>query len=234
MAQIANLFCCTFTKNLQVEFSQRLIESNDWATYLLLASFVLFALSKYFYPKRFHEFSMLPLTNQYFFVHGKNDEINHPFNIMLFVAQVICVSIFVFLLFRVFNPAEIEKNEWLFLQICTAYSVFVLIKFSLEKIIANIFSVDELINHYLYQKLSYRNFLAILLFVANLIFLYIYQPQPLAMLIFCSAIVLFNAIALLYSYKKNGKVILHNFFYFILYLCALEISPYIILYKTFV
>ncbi len=217
-----------------MDFSERLIASTDWATYLLAACFILFALSKYFYPKRFHEFSLLPITNQYFFVHGKNDELNHPFNIMLFVVQILCVSIFVFLLFKVLNPLEVQKNEWLFLQICTAYTVFVLIKFSLEKIVANIFSMDQLINNYLYQKLSYRNFLGILFFVGNLIFLYVYPPTAFALLLFGSSALALNAIALLYSYKKNGKLILSNFFYFILYLCALEISPYIILYKTFV
>ena len=222
-----------YQKNCKVDFSIRLIESTDWATYLLVACFILFALSKYFYPKRFHEFALLPLTNQYFFVHGKDDELNHPFNIMLFVAQIICVSIFVFVLFKVFNPSEIEKNKWLYIQICTAYTVFVLIKFSLEKIVGNIFSLDDVINNYLYQKLSYRNFLAILLFVGNLFFLYIYPPTLMAIYIFCIAIIALNAIALLYSYKKNGKLIFGNFFYFILYLCALEISPYIILYKTF-
>jgi len=217
-----------------VDFSERLIITTDWATYLLVACFVLFALSKYFYPKRFHEFSLLPITNQYFFVHGKNDELNHPFNMMLFVVQIICVSIFVFLLFKVINPSEIQKNEWLFLQICTAYSVFILIKFSLEKIVGNIFSIDVLINNYLYQKLSYRNFLGILFFLGNLFFLYIYSPTAIALFIFGGSVLALNAIALLYSYKKNGKLIFSNFFYFILYLCALEIAPYIILYKMFV
>lgn len=219
---------------MKLDFSERLIISTDWAAYLLVACFVLFALSKYFYPKRFHEFSLLPITNQYFFVHGKNDELNHPFNMMLFVVQIICVSIFVFLLFKVYNPSEIQKNEWLFLQICTAYGVFILIKFSLEKIVANIFSMDELINNYLYQKLSYRNFLGILFFLGNLFFLYVYPPTRITLVIFGGFALALNAIALLYSYKKNGKLIFSNFFYFILYLCALEIAPYIILYKTFV
>ncbi|CAM3317497.1 DUF4271 domain-containing protein [Aequorivita lipolytica] len=217
-----------------MDFSQRLIESTDWATYLLLGCFVIFALAKYYYPKRFQEFSMLPLTNQYFFVHGKNDELNHPFNMMLFVVQIICVSIFVFLLFQVFNPSEVQNNKWLYIQICTAYNVFVLIKFSLEKIVANIFSMDAVINNYLYQKLSYRNFLGILFFAGNLFFLYIYPPNASSLIAFGGILLTLNAIALLYSYKKNGKLILSNFFYFILYLCALEISPYIILYKSFV
>ncbi len=217
-----------------MDFSERLILSTDWAAYMLVACFVLFALSKYFYPKRFNEFSLLPITNQYFFVHGKNDELKHPFNMMLFVAQIICVSIFVFLLFKVFDPTEVQKNKWLFLQICTAYSLFILIKFSLEKIVGNIFSLDEIINNYLYQKLSYRNFLGILFFLGNLFFLYVYPPTASALFIFGGCALALNAIALLYSYKKNGKLIFSNFFYFILYLCALEIAPYIILYKTFV
>ena len=219
---------------MKLDFSERLIISTDWATYLLLACFVLFAMSKYFYPKRFHEFLMLPITNQYFSVHGKNDELNHPFNMMLFVPQIICVSIFIFLAFTVFEPTEIQKNQWLFLQICTAYSLFVLIKFSLEKIVGNIFSFDGIVTTYLYQKLSYRNFLGILFFIGNLFFLFVYAPTAISLFIFGSCALALNAIALLYSYKKNGKLIFINFFYFILYLCALEIAPYIILYKTFV
>lgn len=223
-----------YQKYTRVDISERLIASTDWATYMLLGCFVLLALAKYFYPKRFHEFSLLPLTNQYFFVHGKNDELNHPFNMMLFTVQIVCVSIFIYLVFKVFDPSEVRSNNWLFLQICTAYSVFVLIKYSLEKMVGNIFSIDEVINNYLYQKLSYRNFLGILFFAGNLFFLYIHPPTALALLFFGAAILALNAIALLYSYKKNGKLIIGNFFYFILYLCALEIAPYIILYKTFV
>ncbi len=223
-----------YRKNWGVDFNERLIVSTDWTTYLLVGCFVLFAVAKYFYPKRFHEFSLLPITNQYFFVHGKNDELNHPFNMLLFAAQIISVSIFAYLLFSVFNSSEVQKNEWLFVQICTAYSLFILIKFSLEKIVANIFSLDELINDYLYQKLSYRNFLGILFFLGNLFFLHIYPPTVTALFFFSGIALALNAIALLYSYKKNGSLILGNFFYFILYLCALEIAPYIILYKAFV
>ena len=217
-----------------MDFSERLIISTDWATYLLVGCFALFAIAKYFYPRRFHEFSLLPITNQYFFVHGKNDELNHPFNMLLFVTQIISVSIFAYILFSVFNPAEVINNKWLFIQICAAYSLFVLIKFSLEKIVANIFSLDEIINDYLYQKLSYRNFLGILFFVGNLFFLYIYPPTAVSLIIFTGCLLALNAIVLLYSYKNNGNLILGNFFYFILYLCALEIAPYIILYNLFI
>ncbi|MBZ0327566.1 MAG: DUF4271 domain-containing protein [Altibacter sp.] len=217
-----------------MQYLERHTESLDWVTLLLVGCFVLFTFARQRYPKRFQEFIMLPITNKYFLVQGRNDEIQHPFNILLFVAQVISVSLFIFLFFKLNAPDMLENNPWLFVQICTGYMVFVHIKFVLEKIIGAIFSMDQLINSYLYQKLSYRNLLSMIFFIGNLLFFYVVQPTQSVLFIFALSVLLLNGIALFYSYKTNGNLILGNFFYFILYLCALEISPYIILYKALV
>lgn len=216
-----------------LDYTERIIETNDWATYLLVGCFLLLAVAKYFYPKRFDEFVLMPLSNKYLSVYGKDDAIYHPFSMILFVVQVVCVSIFIYLLFEAFNPTEAQKNPWLFVQIATGYATFVLIKLSIEKIVANIFSMDVIIDQYLHQKLSHRNFLALLIFLGNLFFLYFYPGTSFSLLIFALTILLFNTIALISSYKKNGNLVVSNFFHFIVYLCALEISPYIILYKVF-
>ncbi|MCW9038802.1 DUF4271 domain-containing protein [Altibacter sp.] len=217
-----------------MDYIERNFVSQDWIIVLMVICLVLYALAKYLYPKRFEEFIMLPITNKYFMVQGRNDEINHPFNLLLLVTQVVSVSLFIFLLIRINSPKVLQENPWLFLQICTGYVVFVGIKFAIEKIIGNIFSIDALVNSYLYQKLSYRNLIAILFFMANLVFYFVYLPSSTVLLIFVLVVLALNSIALFYSYKTNGNTIMRNFFYFILYLCALEISPYIILYKTLV
>ncbi|WP_304138277.1 DUF4271 domain-containing protein [Mesonia mobilis] len=46
-------------------------------------------------------------------------------------------------------------------------------------------------------------------------------------------LVLTNIFSLLLIYRKNQSLITGNWFYFILYLCTLEIAPYFILYKVF-
>ncbi|WP_034260374.1 DUF4271 domain-containing protein [Altibacter lentus] len=217
-----------------MDYIERNFVSQDWIIVLMVICLVLYALAKYLYPKRFEEFIMLPITNKYFMVQGRNDEINHPFNLLLLVTQVVSVSLFIFLLIRINSPKVLQENPWLFLQICTGYVVFVGIKFAIEKIIGNIFSIDALVNSYLYQKLSYRNLIAILFFMANLVFYFVYLPSSTVLLIFVLVVLALNSIALFYSYKTNGNTIMRNFLYFILYLCALEISPYIILYKTLV
>ena len=115
---------------------------------------------------------MLFFSDKYFLVHGKNDDIQHPFNILFFLPQIVGVSIIIYLAFQVFAPVEVVQNKWLLVQIATGYAAFVLIKYLLEKIIANILSIDVIVNQYLYQKLSYRNFLAIILFIINIIFIF--------------------------------------------------------------
>ena len=214
-----------------MQFIERTIDSLDWITLCLVVCVLLYTTAKLLYPKRFQEFIKLPLTNKYFLVHGRSEHIQHPFNLLLFATQIILVCLFIFLSIKELQPELIAENPWLFVQICTGYTVFIFIKFCIEKIIGAIFSIDDLINSYLYQKLTYRNLLSILFFVACLILSYVAEPSETLLLVVVGIVISGNCIALFYSYKTNGQLILSNFFYFILYLCTLEISPYIILYK---
>lgn len=215
-----------------MQFIERTIDSLDWITICLVVCVLLYTTAKLLYPKRFQEFIFLPLTNKYFLVQGRSEQIQHPFNLLLFAAQIILACLFIFLTIKGLRPDLVTENPWLFVQICTGYTVFIFIKFCIEKIIGAIFSIDVLINSYLYQKLTYRNLLSLLFFIACLILSYVAEPSETLVLVVVSLVVLGNCIALFYSYKTNGQLILSNFFYFIVYLCALEISPYIILYKV--
>jgi hypothetical protein len=212
-------------------FLERHIESLDWITIILVGCFLLYAFSKALYPKRFQEFLLLPITNKYFLLQGKNDSLIHPFNILLFITQVFLVSLLIYLIINVLDPSKVQTNSWLYVQICTGYVVFYAVKFSFEKIIGAVFGIEKLINNYLYQKLSYRNLISIFIFIGNLVFFYVYTPSQLSIFVFMAIIVGVNAISLFSSYKSQRNLILRYFFYFILYLCALEISPYLLLYK---
>ena len=215
-----------------MQYIDRSLESIDWVTTLLMVCFVLFTVVKYFYPKRFEAFVLLPLNNKYFFVQGKNDTLVHPFNAILFATQVVSFSLFIFLFLNSKSAAVNETSVWLFFKICLAYSFFTLTKFLIEKIIGSILNIDIFVNRYLYQKLSYRNLLGVIVFIGNLILFYSLEQSEIFLLSFLSLYLILNLFILINSYKSFGKAILSNFFYFILYLCALEIAPYFILYKT--
>ena len=216
-----------------MQYIERYYESMDWITLSLVVCMILFSVAKYAYPKRFQDFIMLPLNNKFFLIHGKNDTIKHPFNILLFSTQIISVSLFIFIFIKTMNPMIQTTHPWIFVQICAGYTIFVLAKLSFEKLLGSLFNMEVLIENYLYQKLTFRNLLAIIVFGGNLVFFYVVEPTYSILFVFSVVLIILNCFALFYSYKIIGNVIFANFFYFILYLCALEISPYIILYEVF-
>ena len=196
----------------------------------MVGCILIIAILKVIYPKRFNDFIRLPVSNNYFLAKGKSEELRHPFSILLFVIQLISISLFVNLFFLEKGKA----NVLLFLQILFVVFVFIIVKTSIEKMIGAIFSIEKLIDHYIYEKLSYRNFLSLLLIITNLIFYFSIKPDLNTLLILTGILFLVNMLILSYSYKNYRSLIFSNLFYFLLYICALEISPYIILYKAFI
>lgn len=216
-----------------MEAIEKVAVSQDWITLLLLGVFILLAVTKSAWTQRFSDFSMLFATNKYILSKGKEPKIFHPFHIIMFIVNVISAGLFLFIFFRAFSEFEIERPKIVFLRLATAYATFVLLKFSMEKILANIIALDKQMDFYLFYKLTYRNFIALLLLPLCIVFIYILPPTLTILYICLSFILLINLGLLLSVFKKNQQFISSNIFYFILYLCALEIGPYFILYKLF-
>ena len=216
-----------------MQYLDRIYTSQDWITLLLLCCIVITTIVKIAYPLRFQEFLKLPLSNKYFFVFGKNDPIYHLFNVLLFIPQAICVALLLYKVIAWQNPTILISTSFLFIKILGGFTGFVVAKIIVEKTIGIVFKIENIIDQYVHQKLSYRNLMSILFLIMLFVVAYITPINKEIILLFCITTIVINAIALFYSYKTNGKLIITNFFYFILYLCALEISPYIILYKVF-
>ncbi|OIP51165.1 MAG: DUF4271 domain-containing protein [Flavobacteriaceae bacterium CG_4_8_14_3_um_filter_34_10] len=206
----------------------------DWITLVVILCLILLTAAKLINSNRFNELLLLPISNKYFLVHGKNRTIFSTFNVLLLLVQILSVSIFLYFLITVFFNEFKTQGVLLYLQIVSYYTLFLGVKFYIEKIIANLFSFDEYLEIYLYHKLSYRNLMGIFLLGINILFLYTLPQSPLLLLILILILLLVNLLSLFYTYRTNEKFIIARFFYFILYLCALEISPYLILYKAIV
>ena len=73
--------------------------------------------------------------------------------------------------------------------------------------------------------------MALVLLPICMAFIYIWEPSLIALYICIGLVLLMNFISVVSIYRKNQQFILSRWFYFILYLCALEIGPYFILYK---
>lgn len=214
-----------------MDFSLRNIDDNTWLVFIFLGIFVLIVIGKQLYPRRFQEFLMLPVTDKYFAIEGKNYEFFHPFTLLMFTVQVAALSLILYFL-KVFFGNGTSNAAWVaYIQMIAASSVFILSKFYLEKIVGVVFNIETYINKYLFEKLSYTNWLALLMAVGCFIIFYSSLDNLIAFKIFIPVVGVLFLIALLSTYKRNSDTISRNFFYFILYLCALEIAPLLILYK---
>ena len=113
-------------------------------------------------------------------------------------------------------------------------ATFILIKVLIERLIGSILEIDKLIDQYLFQKISYKNYLGILLLPINALLLFSFKPSLPIIYFIIILLLIVNIVGLITSFKTHQSLIKRNYFYFILYLCTLEISPYIILYKVFI
>ena len=208
----------------------RAIESLDWITFILVGCVILVTVLRVVYPKRFDDFIKLPISNNYFLTKGKFEELKHPFSVLFFLIQVLTLSLFIFLFFLVKGGL----SATIFIKITLASFTFILMKTCIEILIGSIFDIETIINKYIFTKLSYRNFISLFLIVLNFIFYFSVEPTMLLLFIFSGLIVVLNLFILFINYKNYRSLIFSNFFYFLLYICALEISPYLILYKVIV
>ena len=208
----------------------RTIESLDWITFILVGCVILVTVLRVVYPKRFDDFIKLPISNNYFLTKGKFEELKHPFSVLFFLIQILMLSLFIFLFF-------VEKGETsakVYIKITMASFVFILVKTSIEKLIGSIFSIETIVNRYIFTKLSYRNFISLFLIALNFIFYFALEPNMEVLVMFTGIIIVLNLLILFINYKNYRSLIFSNFFYFLLYICALEISPYLILYRVIV
>jgi len=204
--------------------------STEVFTILILVSLLLIASAKLIYPKRFSDFTSIVVNFKYLKMYARDQKFLDGFEALLFGNLVIGLAIFSY---QFYNKSQIvsETSELLLLKIGFAIALFILIKVLLERLISSVLNIDPIINSYLFQKISYKNFIGLILIPVNGILIYTISPNTLIFISILSVLAIVNCIGSLSFFKRNQNIIKKNLFYFILYLCALEISPYVILYK---
>ncbi|WP_028376829.1 DUF4271 domain-containing protein [Leeuwenhoekiella sp. MAR_2009_132] len=212
---------------------ERSFISNDWITIVFVACLALIVLVKVAYETRFIDFTELLINEKYLLKANKEIKFQDPFNLILFVAQLLSVSLFIQIALTHFGIAVEISPVLLYIRIALVYVVFIALKFFIERMMGVLFSGEHVLSSYQFQKLSYRSFFALILLPVNALFVYGINPSLILIKIIIGVFVLFNLISLFNTLRKYEKLIYFNLFYFILYLCALEIAPYFILYKVF-
>ena len=84
-----------------------------------------------------------------------------------------------------------------------------------------------------FSKISYLNYSSIVIAVANILLIYITSHSKTTIYVALALILLINGIGITKLLKNHQKALLTYFVYFILYLCALEIAPLVLIGSYF-
>jgi hypothetical protein len=210
----------------------RITESKDWAILLFVLAFAIVAITKSVYENRFSDFMNLIFSDKYSKVYRDGSHLRDSFTISLFFVQVISIAFFIQLSLSFFGYGS--KTDLIFyIQIITLLIFFVLSKYLIEKIIATAFNIEDFMEHFNLQKVAYRTYIGLFILPINIILFYYDTISRNIPLIIISTILIINVLIYIVSIKKYQNLIFGKLFYFILYLCALEIAPYFFMFFMF-
>jgi Domain of unknown function (DUF4271) len=217
---------------LKIELHNRILENKDWITMLFLFCFTIIIINKTAFENKFNDFKNLWFSERYIKMYKDNTHLMTWFTFLLFLVQVISFGLFIYYIIGYFKIID-NPDIYLFIRIITFLTFFILAKFLIEKIIATSFDVEEVAEQYNMLKVSYRSYIAMILLPITIVLFY--NPEPIIMVLYVILTLIASINVLIYLKGINifQKLIIGHLFYFILYLCTLEIAPYYFMYYWF-
>lgn len=217
---------------MELVYNERIASGKDWATLVFVACFAIIAINRNIFETRFSEFIKLAVSDKYTKIYKDSGNMLSWFTISFFFIQVISFTFLIQFLLSYFGM--VEKTSWVaFIQIFTLIGVFILSKYLIEKIIATSFNIEEFNELFNLHKVNYRTYIGLLLLPVNIFLFYNTSQHPVVIYIIIGLIIAASVASYLVSLRIYQNLILGKLFYFILYLCTLEIAPYYFMYYWF-
>jgi hypothetical protein len=201
--------------------------SNNWVTATYLFALILLVLLKLINQEK-----LVGYTRAFFlkgFIIKRAEERESFFTV--FNITIYAFSVVIYSLLLLSGYSYLTSNSytglnhflWLTLVVTAYFSVQLFFTF----LISRIFNIQNEISHFISAKMGYFYNTALLLFPFLIINTYSFFS---IYLLFGVFVVLF-LLSVVLVLTNNKNLIINKLFYFILYLCALEIAPLLIIYK---
>lgn len=212
--------------------SNRNLYNADWATILFLICMVLLAVNRQLFYVQFKDYIKLPFNDKYIKIYKEPENLRSWFTFALYIIQVISFS-FIIQIALSYYGFTYKENPISYVRIITVLNFFILSKFLFEKIISNTFNIEEFGEQFNLYKVYHRTYLGLLALPIAAILFYNNFKDLTTINTIISFFLIINLISYVNGLRIYKKIIFTYFFYFILYLCALEIAPYFFMYYFF-
>ncbi len=214
---------------------EKITSTSDWVTLFFLAVLILIAVLQFNYSERFSKLFSLVYSEKYYTDYLKTRPlIFNGFHVIFFFIIVFNISLLIFYTFKSFSSSDEHTGFYFFSQILLMTFSYVGFRYLIGVFLAFLFEVEEEQKYFTFLKISNLALISILiipfLVIANYSVGIIHKFLITFGIVTSFAIALFRYFVLI----KNEKLSFNNLFYLFLYLCALELAPFIVIYKLFV
>ncbi|MEM8928002.1 MAG: DUF4271 domain-containing protein [Bacteroidota bacterium] len=203
----------------------RNITNLDWITLLLVLSVLLLSLSKYFFKGHFFNFIILPFNNKYITLNKKKGKLFQGFHIIMSIFQMTNMALFIFVAQNLLQKQPPNVYSDFYPIILGSLLVYFFIKIGLQMGNGYFFENHGLMTGLIFEKLSYFNYGGLIAFLGNILMIYVFPDSITIIYLVILLLLIINGIGMIKILRNLQKLIMSNTFYFILYLCTLEISP---------
>jgi hypothetical protein len=214
-----------------MDIELRQIELNDWISITLLFCVMILATAKWFSKFRITDLLSAYFKNRFIKLSRNREDGSSILITASVIAYTINIALFIYVFYQKEQQLPIALNGYLLSL--TFISVFFLTQHFVGKLIATLCNFEELLLLIDHHRNIYRAMFAYALLIINCIIIYLCDMNELALLtalIFIGFVLFIYHLVLIYTYRS---LLFSAHLYFILYLCALEITPYLLLYKYF-
>jgi len=209
--------------------------TSDWITLIFMTVLILIAVLQFNFTERFSKLFSLVYSEKYYTDYIKTRPlIFNRFHIIFFFIIIFNISLALYFALNAFSSEQIQGQFYLYFQIIFMTLVYFILRYFIGVLLGNIFELEDSQNYFTFLKMSNLALISVLVFPLLILTNYsvgVFHKFLITFGIIASlALTLFRYFVLI----KNEKLNFNNLFYLFLYLCALELSPFIVIYKLFV
>ncbi len=208
-------------------------QSEDWKFYLALVLLILLAFIRYGYAKEFDElftvFRNWGPSQQMFREIGTGVSFG---TVLLNFFSVLVISMFVFLVISTYQFLQSEPPWFMMLIALTTVTLFLLARYALLKAAAMLLPFGKEITLYNFYEIQINRLLGVVMFPMVLLISFATLPvSRYALYVTLLVVAAFIFMRYLKGFNIGINYFGRHLFHFLLYICALEIAPVLIIIR---
>lgn len=212
-----------------METIKRISINNDWVTLIILGIIFMVVLANFIDQKRLRQLFALPYNKAYRLTYPPNTW--DFFNGLFFFISSLTLGLYVYFVIQKLNPNLIAYTANPFIKIMGLIFAYWIFRYGVGKALAYFFEIKKVQNKATYIKMSYYYSASLYLLLFLIFSLYFFDFHLYFIYITMGFFSIFLTIRYLNFILFFKRRISSHLFYFILYLCTLEIAPLLIAIK---